>query len=137
MAVDLRSINYLAAGGCSVFLMVLGFVWYAPFLFGRMQKVALHGTEEDMRGFGPSLSMVFALADAVSVSIALAIILQLGAIDGIVGGFGVGFVLSIVLTGVSIISNSSFERRSRPLMLISLCYRLVGYSIVGIILSVW
>ena len=137
MAVDLGSINYVAAGGCSVLLMALGFAWYAPFLFGRMQKVALHRTEEDMRGVSPSLSMVFALADAVSVSIALAIILQLGAIDGIVGALSVGLVIAIVLTGVSIISNSPFGRRSRPLMLISLCYRLVGYSIVGIILSVW
>ena len=137
MAIDFGAINYVAAAVSAVALMALGFVWYAPFLFGKAWMAALGKTEEEMRAAGPSPALAAALVDAVLTSLALAIVLQAAGIAGIGGGILVAAGLAIGFSGVSIVSNGAFEGRPRPLVLINLGYRLAGYSIAGVILSVW
>ena len=90
-----------------------------------------------MRAAGPSPALAAALADAVLTSLALAIVFQAAAISGVGGGIVAAVGLAIGFSGVSIVSNGAFEGRPRPLVLINLGYRLAGYPIAGIILSVW
>ena len=137
MAIDLGAINYVAAAVCVVLLMMLGFAWYAPFLFGKAWMAAIGKTEEELRAAGPSPALIAALADAILTTLVLAIVFQVAGIDGIGGGIVAALGLGVGLTGVSIISNGAFEGRPRPLVLINLGYRLVGYPIVGFILSIW
>lgn len=136
-AIDLGAINYVAAAVSAVALMALGFVWYAPFLFGRAWMAALGKTEEELRAAGPSPALAATLADAVLTSLVLAIVFQAAAISGVGGGIVAAVGLAIGFSGVSIVSNGAFEGRPRPLVLINLGYRLAGYPIAGIILSVW
>lgn len=136
-AIDFGAINYVAAAVSAVALMALGFVWYAPFLFGRAWMTALGKTEEELRAAGPSPALAAALADAVLTSLTLAIVFQTAAISGVGGGIVAAVGLAIGFSGVSIVSNGAFEGRPRPLVLINLGYRLAGYPIAGIILSVW
>jgi hypothetical protein len=135
--IDFGAINYVAAAVSAVVLMALGFVWYAPFLFGKAWMAALGKTEEEMRATGPSPALIAALADAILTSLVLAIVFQAAAISGVGGGIAAALGLAIGFSGMSIISNGAFEGRPRPLVLINLGYRLVAYPIVGIILSVW
>ena len=135
--IDLGAINYVAAAVSAGVLMALGFAWYAPFLFGKAWMAALGKTEEEVRAAGPGPALVAALADAILTSLALAIVLQAAAITGTGGGLVAALALAIGFSGVSIISNGAFEGRPRPLVLVNLGYRLVGYPIVGIILSIW
>lgn len=134
---DLGAINYVAVGVCVVLLMVLGFAWYAPFLFGRTWMTAIGKTEEEVRAAGSSRALTVALVDATFTTIALAIVFQSTGIEGIGIGIVAAVGLSIGLAGVSIISAGVYERRPRTLVLINLGYRLIGYTIVGIILTVW
>ena len=135
--IDLGAINYVAAAVSAVVLMALGFAWYAPFLFGKAWLAALGKTEEEMRSAGPRPALFAALADATLTSLTLAIVLQAASITGAGGGVVAALGLAIGFSGVSIISNGAFEGRPRPLVLVNLGYRLVGYPIVGIILAVW
>ena len=135
--IDFGAINYVAAAVSAVVLMALGFVWYAPFLFGKAWMAALGKTEEEMRATGPSPALIAALADAILTSLVLAIVFQAAGISGVGGGIIAALGLAIGFSGMSIISNGAFEGRPRPLVLINLGYRLVAYPIVGIILSVW
>ena len=136
-AIDFGAINYVAAAVSAVALMALGFVWYAPFLFGTAWMAALGKTEEEMRAAGPSPALAAALVDAVLTSLVMAIVFQAAGIAGIGGGAAAAIGLAIGFSGVSIISNGAFEGRPRPLVLINLGYRLAGYPVAGIILSVW
>ncbi|MDE0222699.1 MAG: DUF1761 domain-containing protein [Spirochaetaceae bacterium] len=136
-AMDLGAINYVATAVSAVVLMVLGFAWYAPFLFGKAWMAALGKSEEEMRAAGPSPALVAALADAILTSLVLAIVFQAAKISGIGAGIVAALGLAIAFSGMSIISNGAFEGRPRALVLINLGYRLVSYPIVGIILSIW
>lgn len=136
-AMDLGAINYVATAVSAVVLMVLGFAWYAPFLFGKAWMAALGKSEEEMRATGPSPALVAALADAILTSLVLAIVFQAAGVSGVGGGIVSALVLAIAFSGMSIISNGAFEGRPRALVLINLGYRLVAYPIVGIILSIW
>ncbi len=135
--IDFGAINYVAAAVSAVVLMALGFVWYAPFLFGKAWMAALGKTEEEMRATGPSPALIAALADAILTSLVLAIVFQAAAISVVAVSLKKKIGLAIGFSGMSIISNGAFEGRPRPLVLINLGYRLVAYPIVGIILSVW
>ena len=135
--IDFGAINYVAAAVSAVVLMALGFVWYAPFLFGKAWMAALGKTEEEMRATGPSPALIAALADAILTSLVLAIVFQAAAISGVGGGIIAALGLAVAFSGMAIISNGAFEGRPRTLVLINLGYRLVGYPIVGIILSIW
>ncbi len=135
--VDFGAINYVAAAVSAVVLLVLGFAWYAPFLFGKVWIAALGKTEEELRAAGPGPALFAALADAILTSLVLAIVFKAAAITGAGSGIVAALALAIGLSGVSIISNGAFEGRPRPLVLVNLGYRLVGYPIAGIILSVW
>ena len=135
--VDFGAINYVAAAVSAVVLLVLGFAWYAPFLFGKVWIAALGKTEEELHAAGPGPALFAALADAILTALVLAIVFQAAEVTGAGGGIVAALALAIGLSGVSIISNGAFEGRPRPLVLVNLSYRLVGYPIVGIILSVW
>lgn len=136
-AMDLGAINYVAIAVSAVVLMVLGFAWYAPFLFGKAWMAALGKSEEEMRATGPSPALVAALADAILTSLVLAIVFQAANLSGVGAGIVAALGLAIAFSGMSIISNGAFEGRPRALVLINLGYRLVAYPIVGIILSIW
>lgn len=136
-AMDLGAINYVATAVSAVVLMVLGFAWYAPFLFGKAWMAALGKTAEEMRAAGPSPALFAALADAILTSLVLAIVFQAAKISGVGAGIVAALGLAIAFSGMSIISNGAFEGRPRALVLINLGYRLVSYPIVGIILSIW
>lgn len=136
-AMDLGAINYVATAVSAVVLMVLGFAWYAPFLFGKAWMAALGKSEEEMRAAGPSPALVAALADAILTSLVLAIVFQAAGVSGVGAGIVAALGLAIAFSGMSIISNGAFEGRPRALVLINLGYRLVAYPIVGIILSIW
>lgn len=41
-------INYLAVGGCGVFAMILGYIWYGP-LFGKKWLEVIGATEMDLK----------------------------------------------------------------------------------------
>ena len=135
--IDLGAINYVAAAVSAVVLMGLGFAWYAPFLFGKVWIAALGKTEEELRTAGPGPALFAALADAILTALVLAIVFQAAEVTGAGSGILAALGLAIGFSGVSIISNGAFEGRPRPLVLVNLGYRLVGYPIVGIILSIW
>lgn len=136
-AIDFGAINYVAAAVSALALMALGFVWYAPFLFGKAWMAALGKTEEEMRAAGPSPALAAALVDAILTSLAMAVVFQAVGVAAVGGGIVAAVGLAIGFSGVSIVSNGAFEGRPRPLVLINLGYRLAGYPIAGVILSIW
>ena len=136
-SIDFGAINYVAIAVSAIMLMVLGFIWYAPFVFGRAWVAALGKAKSETPVSGPSRATVAALADAILSSLMLAVVFQVATVSRVAGGVIAALSLAVAVSGISIISHDAFERRPLSLMLIEVGYRLVGYLFVGIILSVW
>jgi Protein of unknown function (DUF1761) len=135
-------INPWAVLVSAIATMVLGFVWYSPFLFAR-PWMRLMGYDPDdkakvaemRKGAGKLYGLSF-VASIVS-AVVLAKIVDFTSVNsvfyGMKVGFGVwlGFVATVQLTG------ALFSKQPTRLFLINTGYQLVCYLVMGAILAVW
>jgi uncharacterized protein DUF1761 len=135
-------VNLLAVLVCAISTMVVGFLWYSPFLFAKpwMREMGYDPndkakTQEMRKSAGPAYAGSF-IASLVAAFI-LAKVIGLrpfdGALYGMKIGLGVwlGFVATVQLTG------ALFMKNSMKLFTINTGYQLVCYVVMGAILAVW
>jgi MFS-type transporter involved in bile tolerance (Atg22 family) len=122
--------------------MVIGFIWYSPFLFARPWTRLMGYDPEDkgkleemQKGAGKTYAISFLASIAAAVVLAKIIDITsvVRFVYGMKVGFGVwlGFVATVQLTG------ALFGRQPIKLFLINTGYQLVCYLTMGGILAVW
>lgn len=139
---ELLGVKVWAMLAAAAATMVLGFLWYSPFLFARPWMRAMGYDPEDktklaemQKGAGRLYGIAF-LASLLSAFV-LAKIIDIATVNsisyGMKFGFAVwlGFVTTVQLTG------KLFGRQSTRLYLINTGYQLVCYLAMGAILAVW
>jgi hypothetical protein len=135
-------INFWAVLVCAVATMVIGFLWYSPFLFANpwMRLMGFDPNDkarlaEMQKGAGKMYALSF-IASIVSAIVLAKIIVVTSVITvpyGMKVGFAVwlGFVTTVQLTG------ALFSKQPSKLYLINTGYQLVCYLAMGGILAVW
>jgi hypothetical protein len=138
----LMSVNLWAVLGAAAATMVIGFLWYSPFLFAKPWMLAMGYDPEDkariaqmQKTAGPKYGISF-LASVLSAFVLGKIIFHLAissALYGMKVGFAVwlGFVMTVQLT------DKLFDDRPLNLFLINTGYQLVCYRAMGAILGEW
>jgi Protein of unknown function (DUF1761) len=138
----LMSVNLWAVLGAAAATMVIGFLWYSPFLFAKPWMLAMGYDPEDkvriaqmQKTAGPKYGISF-LASVLSAFVLGKIIFHLAissALYGMKVGFAVwlGFVMTVQLT------DKLFGDRPLNLFLINTGYQLVCYLAMGAILGQW
>jgi hypothetical protein len=138
----LMSVNLWAVLGAAAATMVIGFLWYSPFLFAKPWMLAMGYDPEDkariaqmQKTAGPKYGISF-LASVLSAFVLGKIIFHLAissALYGMKVGFAVwlGFVMTVQLT------DKLFGDRPLNLFLINTGYQLVCYLAMGAILGEW
>ena len=117
----------------------LGFAWYGllskPWLAAaRLRAKDLAAMKGTPRQWYPYVVSILASGAAVLV---LALLIQALAIETLVNGLWLGWLLagSFVLAALAL--NYAFEGRSLKLWLINGGYTLISYGLAGVILTVW
>jgi Protein of unknown function (DUF1761) len=139
---ELMGINLWSVLVAAVATMILGFLWYSPFLFARPWTVLMGydpndkaKLEEMQKGAGKIYGIAF-VASLVSAFV-LAKIIDVTTVNSALYGMKVGFamwlgfVTTVQLTGVL------FAKQPVKLYLINTGYQLVCYLAMGAILAVW
>jgi len=139
---ELMGINLWSVLVAAVATMILGFLWYSPFLFARPWTVLMGydpndkaKIEEMQKGAGKIYGIAF-VASLVSAFV-LAKIIDVTTVNSVLYGMKVGFamwlgfVTTVQLTGVL------FAKQPVKLYLINSGYQLVCYLAMGAILAVW
>ncbi|WP_339753603.1 DUF1761 domain-containing protein [uncultured Winogradskyella sp.] len=158
--------NFLAILVAAVVPMVLGFLWYNPFLFGNVWMREAGMTEEKMKS--GNMAVIFGVSFLLSILLAFFIqflaIHQTGVVS-LIGGdpaaegvlpsyqafmadYGNDFrtfkhgALHGLLAGIFIVlpiiaTNGLFERKSWKLILINVGYWTVALTIMGAIVCGW
>jgi Protein of unknown function (DUF1761) len=122
--------------------MVVGFVWYSPWLFARRWMILMGYDPDDKaklaemrKSAGPSymLSLVASVLSAAALGKIIAIATIHTPLYGIKMGLAVwlGFVTTVQLT------NALFMRQPAKLYAINTGYQLVCYVVMGAIMAVW
>jgi hypothetical protein len=137
MGVNLWAV--VAAGAAS---MVIGFMWYSPFLFAKPWMVAMgydpgdKAKLEEMRQGAGMMYGVSLLASLLSAFVLGKVIYGLS-IASALYGMKVGFAVWLAFVATVQLTDKLFGRRPLNLFLINTGYQLVCYLAMGAILGRW
>lgn len=122
--------------------MVLGFLWYSPFLFARPWMVAMGYDPEDkarmqemQKSAGKSYTITF-VATLVSAFV-LGKIIQATSVNTALYGMKIGFAIWLGFVTTVQLTAKLFGNQSTRLYLINTGYQLVCYLAMGAILAAW
>lgn len=131
------SINLLPVVIAGIINMVIGSLWYSPFLFGKLWIKSMGKTQEEMmKGANPFI-YVFNTIAGLLFAYVLAHIVKFGnlntALQGVTAGFWVwlGFVVTTVLPVYL------YESRPKILYFLYIFYQMFSIIIMGVILALW
>jgi len=138
----IMGINWAAVVVAAIAWMVVGLLWYSPFLFARPWMLAMGFALDDkaaieaLRKAGGRLYGIAFLASLLSAAV-LAKLFSATATFSVLRGLEIafavwlGFVATLQLTGVL------FGRGNLRAFVIDTGYQLVGYLVAGAILAAW
>lgn len=128
-------LNWLAIIACTVFSMVLGFIWYGP-LFSKTWMKLVGIKKEDVNTKDAMKGNLISLIGSFFASTALAVIVKwMG--YGLDKGLLAGAVFSFAFIVTTNFSNDAYEKRPMSLTLINAGYRFVYFVVIGAILGIW
>lgn len=135
-------INIWSVLVAAIATMVLGFVWYSPFLFANpwMRLMGLDPNDkaklaEMQKGAGKLYGLAF-VASIVS-ALVLAKIIVITSVNTIPYGMKVGFAVWLGFVTTVQLTGALFGKQPSKLYLINTGYQLVCYLVMGAILAVW
>src|SRR5215470_4367825 len=138
----LMCVNLLAVLGAAVACMVIGFLWYSPFLFAKPWMVAMGYDPNDkariaemQKSAGPKYGVSF-LTSLLSAFVLGKIIYHL-AISTALYGMKVGFAVWAAFVMTVQLTDKLFGNRPLNLFLINTGYQLVCFVAMGAILGQW
>ena len=128
--------------GSAVAAMVIGFLWYSPFLFGKPWMLAMGYDPDDkaritqmQKSAGPKYVVSF-VASILSAFVLGKLIFHL-AISTALYGMKVGFAVWLAFVMTVQLTDKLFTHRPVKLFLINTGYQLACYLAMGAILGKW
>jgi hypothetical protein len=135
-------INFWSVLVAAVATLVLGFLWYSPFLFANpwMRLMGIDPNDKaklaEMRKSAGTLYGLSFVASIVS-ALVLAKIIVLTTVNTIPYGMKVGFAVWLGFVTTVQLTGALFGKQPSKLYLINTGYQLVCYLAMGAILAVW
>jgi hypothetical protein len=133
-------VNLWAVLVAAVATMVVGFLWYSPFLFARPWMLAMGydpdnkaKLDEMRKSAGKALSFVASLVAAF----VLGKIIDVATVDSALYGMKIGFAVWLGFVTTVQLTAKLFGNQPTKLYLINTGYQLVCYLVKGAILAVW
>ena len=135
-------VNLWAVLVAAVATMVVGFLWYSPFLFARPWMLAMGydpdnkaKLEEMRKSAGKSYALSF-VASLVAAFV-LGKIIDVATVDSALYGMKIGFAVWLGFVTTVQLTAKLFGNQPTKLYLINTGYQLVCYLVMGAILAVW
>ncbi|MFN0064346.1 MAG: DUF1761 domain-containing protein [Myxococcaceae bacterium] len=127
MAQAIRSLNWFAVTGASLFYFMFGAVWYAPFAFGPMWRSAI-GLSHVPEINTPQVFIV-PLASAFSATLATATLVKKLGLVGVTQGVRLGVFVALCYSVAAVATDAVAPHQPKPL-----AYVLIvgGYHLAGL-----
>ncbi|MGQ8337535.1 DUF1761 domain-containing protein [Sunxiuqinia sp. A32] len=130
------NLNYWAILVAALSTLVLGSIWYSPFLFGKTWMRLNGFTEENLKG-GLPMPVIFGTSFFVYLLAAISLAMFLGTSATLSFGIFAGVMIAVFWISTAKLNNVLFERQKFSLFLINAGYDLVCYIIMGAIIGGW
>lgn len=129
-------INYIAVLVAALIYFVFGALWYSPLLFAKPWMESAGLSEKDVQG-GSALIYIFPLIFYIIAAVVAAVLIKALGLTSILEGIflaGLGW-MGFLLPSMG--SSMVFESRPTKLFLIYGGYHLLGFLVLGIVLTLW
>jgi hypothetical protein len=130
---DLATLNWLAIIVSGVAYFFLGALWYSPLLLG---KLFLRYRGEIGEG-GQPIEYLLTLVNGLVAAAVLAIIVRLADAATLVDGLGMGLLVAVGFVLTTSLTFTIFSGPHKMLWVIYSGYKLVGFVLMGVILTLW
>lgn len=121
--------------------MVLGALWYSPYVMGKLWIRYMKKTQEEIRNesSGIRIGMIYVLNTIASLVFAyvLAHIIKFASLNTFVQGANAGFWIWLGFVVTTVLPGYLFESRSKMLYVIFITYQLISITIMGGLIAVW
>jgi hypothetical protein len=145
MVIDMQEVpvNYIAILTAGIVNMLIGFLWYSPFLFGNTWMKLSGFTKENMNKAKKDMNKLYLISFLATLIMAFVLshytiyaskyYNMQGMMVGITAAFWswIGFIMPVQLTGWI------FDKKPFKLFLINTGYQLVAIIAMGTIIGVW
>lgn len=128
-------INHIAVFVCAVTSLVIGFLWWSPFLFQKPWQAEVSLSDEQLAKANPAktFGLTFLLAWLVSYNLAF----FLGS-PGTTWQWGIAAALLAAVWVVAMFTIIAlFEQRAFRYIAINCGYVIVYFAVIGFILGIW
>lgn len=129
-------INHIAVFACACLNLLLGALWYSPFLFYKAWLGETKLTDEQVARSNPAKTYGLAFLFALIISYNLAFYLGDAQTDGVWGATA-GFLAGFGWATLTFAIIALFERRSWKYIFINGGYITLYFTLIGFILGVW
>jgi len=132
---DFSVVNFWAVLVCGIASLVIGGIWYSPFLFAKKWQQEANVTEEKMKN--ANMPVIFISTFLITMVMALNLALFFGGKVGFNDGLLYGFFTGLFWVSASLGVLYLFERRSFTLWLINGLYNVITFTVMGGIIGGW
>lgn len=129
------SFNILAILVSSVAAFAVGFVWYSPFVFGKIWLEEMKITPGQCSK-NVALPFVGTFIATLVTAFVLSAFIDLAGVTGETDGAVIGILAAIGFVATSMASNYLFEGKSLKAFFISAGHHIVAMGVMGMILAV-
>lgn len=126
-------LNWVAVIVAALSVMVIGFIWYMPQVFGKRWAESSGRSMSDMQ-MAPSGWIVVVITALVSAWAVALVVRAVGA-EGVVDGAIVGIVGWLGFSAAASFSDRLFNGGTMTFWTIGAAYRLVSFAVMGAILA--
>ena len=132
-------VNWLTILACGVMSMIIGFLWYSPFLFGKAWLAGLGKQPGDCKQTNKQMGITYGLTFASTILQAFILaqfvefVGAISVLEGLMLGLMVwaGFILTVMGSG------ALFHQKPIKVFLIDVFYQFVTTLTAAVILALW
>jgi len=123
-------------GGLSA--MVVGMIWYSPYLFGKQWTKAMGMSEKEMTARRPKVLPAVIIGSFLTAYVLSLFTVYLQAFTNkgfIMSGFDTAVLAWVGLAGTALLAHGLWEERSKNALYVNLGNRLVTLVVMGLIIG--
>lgn len=131
-------VNYVSVFIAAVIYMIIGALWYSPFLFAKPWMKLSGMTEKDMKDAqanGMTKTYLISFITALVSAYVLSLFIAISGATNIDEAIKIGFWTSIGFIATTRLTDVLFEKKPLKLYYIDTGYNIVGFLVMAIILT--
>lgn len=132
------TVNYWVILLCGVIGILLGWLWYSPFLFGKMWMDSIDKSDEELkRDFNPIKTFGLTFILNLFIAYVIARLMVFSNANTIQEGIRISFLCWLGFTFATNLINALFEKKELKLFLIDSGFHLVVITTFGTLLGLF